>query len=169
VEAVRSGHGRELAYDLRGVSDFEHAVLRKALEIPRGELRPYAWVAREIGRPRAVRAVGSALGHNPVPVLIPCHRVVLSDGGIGEYVFGPSMKRALLDAEAVDLAEVERLARAGARLVGSDATRRFCYPTCRVARRLADPHRVAFRSAGQARSAGYQPCADCRPDGAQTA
>ena len=62
--------------DLRGHTDFERDVWHKALEIPRGEVRPYGWVAAEIGRPKAVRAVGTALGHNPVPLIVPCHRVV---------------------------------------------------------------------------------------------
>ncbi|MBO0795035.1 MAG: MGMT family protein, partial [Ktedonobacteraceae bacterium] len=74
-------HARaSLDFDLRDLSEFEQAVLLKALTIPYGEVRSYAWIAREIGRPKAVRAVGSALGHNPVPLLIPCHRVVRSNG-----------------------------------------------------------------------------------------
>ena len=100
VPALRTGRARELAFDLRGLSEFEQAVLRKALEIPRGEVRPYAWIAREIGRPKAVRATGSALGHNPVPILIPCHRVVRSDGALGEYLGGPKAKHTLLAMEA---------------------------------------------------------------------
>lgn len=98
-EALQTGNGSHLSYDLRSLSDFQRAVLRKALEIPAGQMRPYAWVAHEIGRPRAVRAVGTALGRNPVPVLIPCHRVVRSDGQIGNYALGPAMKQALLVAE----------------------------------------------------------------------
>lgn len=89
----------EVRVDLRGLRPFERAVLEKTREIPRGEVRPYAWVAREIGRPLAVRAVGSALAKNPVPLLIPCHRVVRSDGSVGQYVFGSSAKRALLAFE----------------------------------------------------------------------
>src|SRR5205823_802173 len=80
-EAARDEGSRlRLNFDLRGLTDFERAVLMKTLEIPRGEVRTYAWVAREIGRPRAVRAVGTALRRNPVPILIPCHRVIRSDG-----------------------------------------------------------------------------------------
>ena len=71
-----------LQFDLRRLSPFERDVLRKTLEIPRGEARTYGWIAREIGRPGAVRAVGSALNKNPIPLLIPCHRVVRSDGQI---------------------------------------------------------------------------------------
>lgn len=97
--ALTTGDGSQLAYDLRGLSDFQRAVLGKALEIPTGQMRPYAWVAHQIGRPRAVRAVGTALGRNPIPVLIPCHRVVRSDGKIGNYALGTAMKHALLTAE----------------------------------------------------------------------
>lgn len=88
-----------LRIDLRGATAFERAVLEKAREIPRGQVRPYGWVAREIGRPRAVRAVGSALAKNPVPLLIPCHRVVRGDGSVGQYIFGSATKRALLMSE----------------------------------------------------------------------
>jgi methylated-DNA-[protein]-cysteine S-methyltransferase len=86
-------------WDLAGLSAFERDVLAATARIPLGETRPYGWVAREIGRPRAVRAVGSALGRNPVPVLIPCHRVTRGDGSPGGYVFGPEAKAALLRAE----------------------------------------------------------------------
>jgi O-6-methylguanine DNA methyltransferase len=100
-------------FDLRSVTEFERAVLLKAREIPRGEVRTYAWIADQIGRPAAVRAVGSALRKNPVPVLIPCHRVVRSDGHVGEYALGGSdNKRAILAAEGVPPDSVARLARA---------------------------------------------------------
>ncbi len=99
-------------FDLRSVTEFERAVLLKAREIPRGEIRTYAWIADQIGHPAAVRAVGSALRKNPVPVLIPCHRVVRSDGHIGEYALGGSAnKRAILAAEGVQAESVSRLVR----------------------------------------------------------
>ncbi|HET9681349.1 MAG TPA: methylated-DNA--[protein]-cysteine S-methyltransferase, partial [Candidatus Limnocylindrales bacterium] len=85
--------------DLRGATSFEVAVWRKALEIPRGEVRPYGWIAAEIGRPKAVRAVGTALAHNPVPLVVPCHRIVRGDGTIGQYSLGGSdNKRRILAA-----------------------------------------------------------------------
>jgi len=164
VEARLQGDTRaRVSFDVRSASDFERAVLGKAAEIPRGEVRPYAWVAREIGRPSAVRAVGSALGHNPIPLLIPCHRVVRSDGRIDGYVFGDAAKEAMLTAEGVDLAALEGLARAGVRYIGSDTTHIFCVPTCRNARRIAAPHRVPFASDDEARAAGYRACKVCRP------
>src|SRR6266571_4369412 len=99
-------------FDLRSVTEFERAVLLKAREIPRGEVRTYAWIAAQIGHPAAVRAVGSALRKNPVPVLIPCHRVVRSDGTVGEYALGGSdAKRTILAAEGILPGQLQEMAR----------------------------------------------------------
>ena len=156
--------------DLRGHSAFEQDVWRKALDIPRGEVRPYGWVAAEIGRPKAVRAVGTALGHNPVPLIVPCHRVVRSDGTIGQYSLGgPENKRTILAAEGAGPDELEGLARAGVRFLGSDTTRIYCMPTCRDARRVTERHLVQFPSARAASAAGYRPCLHCRPMAAAVA
>jgi O-6-methylguanine DNA methyltransferase len=150
--------------DLRGSTPFEQAVWMKALEIPRGEVRPYGWIATEIGRPKAVRAVGTALGHNPVPLIVPCHRVVRSDGMLGQYSLGgPANKRTILTEEGADPDELESLARAGVRFFGSDTTHIYCMPTCRDARRVTDRHLVHFPSARAASAAGYRPCLHCRP------
>jgi O-6-methylguanine DNA methyltransferase len=150
--------------DLRGSTEFERAVWMKALEIPRGEVRPYGWIAAEIGRPKAVRAVGTALGHNPVPLIVPCHRVVRSDGMIGQYSLGgPRNKRTILADEGADPDELETLARSGVRYFGSDTTRIYCLPTCRDARRVTERHLVHFGSARDASKAGYRPCKHCRP------
>ncbi len=159
------GPGRpEVRFDLRGLSEFERAVLLKALEIPRGEVRPYAWIAREIGHPKAVRAVGTVLAHNPIPLLIPCHRVVLSNGRLGRYsLLGDDSKRAILAAEGLDADALEALARQGVRYVGSDATHVYCFPTCLHARRISAAHVKHFTSEAEALAAGYHPCKDCRP------
>jgi O-6-methylguanine DNA methyltransferase len=165
VERRLAGDRRaRVPFDLRGRSAFERAVLEKALEIPTGEVRPYAWIAAEIGRPRAVRAVGTALAHNPIPLLIPCHRVVRSDGLIGNYSMGgPSVKRAVLEAEGMDVESYVAEAESGIRLVGSDTTKITCLPTCRHARRTTARHRVRFASMAHAVRAGYRPCRVCRP------
>ena len=153
-----------IALDLRGHTEFEREVWHKALEIPRGEVRPYGWVAAEIGRPRAVRAVGTALGRNPVPLIVPCHRVVRTDGTIGQYSLGgPANKRAMLATEGLDPDALESAARAGVRFLGSDTTRIVCLPTCHAAKRITAAHRVPFRSMGSAASAGYRACLQCRP------
>jgi len=153
-----------LQFDLRGLSEFERAVLLKALEIPYGQIRPYAWVAREIGRPKAVRAVGTALANNPVPLVIPCHRVVRSDGDLGNYgMGGTAAKRTILAAEGLDTEQMETLTRSGVRYFGSDTTRIFCFPTCRHARRVTAGHMMRFHSEEEAVDAGYRPCKVCRP------
>jgi O-6-methylguanine DNA methyltransferase len=85
--------------DLRGVSPFQRDVLLLVRTIPHGTVRRYRDVASALGRPRSVRAVGDALGRNPLPVVVPCHRVVASRG-LGGYSAGPAMKRRLLDLEA---------------------------------------------------------------------
>jgi O-6-methylguanine DNA methyltransferase len=150
--------------DLRGHTDFERDVWQKALEIPRGEVRPYGWIAAEIGRPKAVRAVGTALGHNPVPLIVPCHRVVRTDGSIGQYSLGgPANKRTILAAEGLDPDSLESAARSGLRYLGSDTTRVVCLPTCHNAKRITPSHRVPFRSLQAAAAAGYRPCRACRP------
>lgn len=167
IERRLSGDRRApVPVDLRNATPFERAVWDKALDIPPGEVRPYGWVAAEIGRPRAVRAVGSALGRNPVPLVIPCHRVVRSDGRIGDYALGSAWKRAALMDEGLDLERLEALAHVGIRFLGSDTTRVYCLPTCRNARRIRPAHEVRFRSRVDALSAGYRPCRHCRPGAA---
>jgi O-6-methylguanine DNA methyltransferase len=165
VAALLSGDRTHLPhFDLRGLTEFEQAVLLKALEIPRGEVRPYSWVAREIGRPKAVRAVGNALAENPVPLLIPCHRVIKSDGHLGRYSMGGTdAKRTVLQAEGIVPDELEANARAGVRYYGNDTTHFYCFPTCRHGSRVPREHRVYFASEAQAHAAGYRPCSACRP------
>lgn len=84
--------------DLRG-TDFQVECWRELLKIPYGETRTYAELARAIGRPRAFRAVGMANHDNPVAIIVPCHRVVSSDGSLGGYGGGLSLKQRLLDLE----------------------------------------------------------------------
>jgi len=158
---------RTLRFDLRGLTEFEQSVLRKAKEIPRGQVRPYSWIAREIGHPAAVRAVGTALAHNPIPFFIPCHRVVRSDGVIGNYsAGGPEAKRDILMLEGVRLHKLQELARAGYRYEGVRSTKIYCYPTCHHARRALEKNVVWLRDAAEARKAGFRPCKVCRPEAA---
>jgi len=162
--ALETGRLGTLPLDLSDLSEFQIAVLRKAAEIGPGEVRPYGWIAREIGRPGAVRAVGTALATNPIPVLIPCHRVVRSDGTIGRYAFGTDGKRAILEAEGLDTIALEAEAGTGVRYYGSDTTGIYCYPSCRHARRVTAAHKMTFRSAAEAGARGYRPCRVCRPE-----
>jgi O-6-methylguanine DNA methyltransferase len=168
VRAVVAGRMKaadaHLRFDLRGLSEFERAVLLKAFEIPRGEVRPYSWIAREIGHAGAVRATGSALAKNPVPVLIPCHRVVRSDGHLGNYSLGgPRNKRTLLESEGAQPATLEKLAASGVRYFGNETEKYFCFPTCGGIGSLTRGNLVFFGSDREALAAGYEPCATCRP------
>ena len=164
IRNVKGEGRRSLRFDLRGLSEFERAVLYKALEIPSGEVRPYSWIAREIGHPDAVRATGSVLAKNPVPLLIPCHRVVRSDGHIGQYSLGGSRaKRRLLEVEGADPRLLERLASEGVRFLGNAEQKHFCFPTCGGIETLVLTNKVPFASEREALAAGYHPCADCRP------
>lgn len=79
---------------------FEKEVLKVVSQIPFGQRRSYMWVAKKVGRPKAVRAVGQALRRNPLPIIIPCHRVIRSDGKIGGYRWGKVAKKRLLDYES---------------------------------------------------------------------
>jgi methylated-DNA-[protein]-cysteine S-methyltransferase len=90
----------DLAVDLRGVAGFRRSVLAHLVDIPYGTTESYASVAAAVGNPGAVRAAGSACARNPVPVVVPCHRVVRSDGSFGRYLGGPEAKAALLAIEA---------------------------------------------------------------------
>ncbi|HJR87668.1 MAG TPA: MGMT family protein [Acidimicrobiia bacterium] len=97
---IEAGNPGQLPLDLRGVTAFRRAVMLIATTIPRGEVRPYQWLARQAGRPGAARAVGSAMANNPIPLIVPCHRVVRSDGSLGAYSLGGSAnKRVLLARE----------------------------------------------------------------------
>ncbi|HET6731986.1 methylated-DNA--[protein]-cysteine S-methyltransferase [Mycobacterium sp.] len=90
----------EVPIDLRLAEGFRRNVIEHLRDIGYGRRESYATVAAAIGHPRAVRAVGTACAHNPLPVVIPCHRVVRSDGSTGSYVGGPLAKSTLLDLEA---------------------------------------------------------------------
>ncbi len=89
--------------DLSGLSKFQLKVLKELQKVPRGEVRTYSWLAAKVGSPLAARAVGNTMARNPVPFLIPCHRVVPSSGGIGNFGLGKTRKRELLQREGVEV------------------------------------------------------------------
>ncbi len=97
-----SGHQATFAdkLDLAAATPFQRRVWETTRLIPYGETRSYLWVANQIGKPGAARAVGQALGSNPLPIIIPCHRVVANDGKLGGFSGGLEMKQRLLRMEA---------------------------------------------------------------------
>ncbi len=95
--------------DLSCLTPFQQEVLLHTMHIPRGEVRSYAWLAQKLGRPRAWRAVGTALARNPLPFIIPCHRVIHADGRIGAYSGGGKRtKERLLAFEGVDMSRFHK-------------------------------------------------------------
>jgi O-6-methylguanine DNA methyltransferase len=95
----------DIDVDLSGITPFQRRVLEETRKVPRGQVSTYAEIARRIGNPKAVRAVGQALRRNPVPIVVPCHRVISSDGSLGGYGGEMSSKRKvqLLKLEGVSL------------------------------------------------------------------
>ncbi len=158
VAAALAGEKVEVPADLSGTTPFQRRVLEIVKGIPRGEVRPYAWVAREAGSPKASRAVGSVMANNPVPLVVPCHRVVRNDGTTGQYAFGAEEKVGLLEGEGVPVGEL-----AGSPYLATPTTGIFCHATCRNARRIKPENRQRFRSAEAATNAGFRPCEVCRP------
>ena len=138
--------------DLGAISPFQAKVLAEASHIPFGTVESYAAIARRIGHPRAARAVGNALGANPVPIIVPCHRVIRGNGTWGHYAFGGELKTRLLAFE-----------RATPALVGCATTRVVCRRGCPHELRITDDRRVLFASVSDAESMGYRPCRACRP------
>ena len=88
-----------IALDFNGATGFQQKVWQATRLIPYGKTRSYAWIAGQIDKPQAYRAVGQALGRNPLPVIVPCHRVLSSNGGLGGFTGGLKMKRFLLNIE----------------------------------------------------------------------
>jgi len=80
-------------------TEFDHSVWTALKEVPFGETRTYKWLAEKIGRPNAFRAVGQSLGRNPILIILPCHRIIESDGNIGGFSAGIDIKRRLLEIE----------------------------------------------------------------------
>lgn len=162
-DAIERGTPGKLPVDLRSVTEFQQKVLLTTATIPKGEVRPYGWVAHEIHSPRAVRAVGSAVARNPIPLIIPCHRVVRTDGHIGNYSLGgPHNKIDLLEHEGASPARLEELAAHHVRVQGVSSTGTYHHPTCHLVRDAGD-ELVDFRSTDAAEVAGFRPCDLCRP------
>jgi methylated-DNA-[protein]-cysteine S-methyltransferase len=85
--------------DIREATSFQQRVWQAACSIPYGQTRSYKWLACQVGSPRAARAVGQALAVNPLPIIIPCHRVITSQGKLGGFAGGLALKRRLLELE----------------------------------------------------------------------
>jgi len=157
----------EWSLDLRWArSDFQRRVLDATSRLPYGAVTSYAHIARDIGVPTATRAVAQALRWNPVPIAIPCHRVIGSSGDLTGYAGSKvSLKQQLLALEGVPVAvggagRVERRAM----YVRYLAEAEYCVPTCGVLATTPLSELTLFGSRERAEAIGLAPCTSCRPD-----
>ena len=162
-------HAFDLALDQRGTT-FQTTVWDAVQSVPFGRTASYGQIAARIGQRSAVRAVGGANGINPLPIIVPCHRIVGSSGALTGYGGGIEMKQRLLahedaiprEGETWEVWAVRRSAARPGLLLGPRSTRIYCRPTCRYSRTLRHvPDQ--FDSVDEARAAGYRPCKVCAP------
>ena len=171
-ELIEYLHGRrkrlEWPLDLRlARSDFHRTVLQATAAVPYGAVIPYAGIAQEVGKASAVRAVAQALRWNPLPIVIPCHRVIGTSGALTGYAgHKVGLKQKLLSLEGIPTTK-----KAGVLGISPQAMyilypgeREYCLPTCPS----FETHRPApltrFASRADAEAAGFAPCTTCRPD-----
>jgi methylated-DNA-[protein]-cysteine S-methyltransferase len=142
-------------------SDFQRRTLRRLRAVPAGSVVTYQALAAAIGAPSGQRAVGNTVASNPVPIYVPCHRVIRSDGSIGNYGGGSERKLQLLRAEGF---AADRQRRVPAEAVyGHWVSRIFCRPTCTAVGRSDRKKWLIFSDAQRARSYGMRACKLCRP------
>jgi O-6-methylguanine DNA methyltransferase len=171
LEAYLAGQRRDFALllDLRG-TPFQLAVWGAVAAVDYGGTATYGQIAGRIGQPGAVRAVGAANGDNPLPIVVPCHRVVGSTGQLTGYAGGLPLKERLLELEGAlprgdegwPAWAARRAAAQPGLLIGPRSTRVFCRPTCRYTGRLSRIP-ATFGSPDEAAREGYRACRVCRP------
>ena len=148
-------------------SDFRRTVLQATAAIPYGAVVPYAGLAQEIGKAPAVRAVAQALRWNPLPIVIPCHRVIGTSGALTGYAGGKiDLKKKLLSIEGIPTAK-----KAGAVSIAPESMyalypgdQEYCLPTCPSLDTRKPAPLTRFASRANAEAAGFAPCTACRPD-----
>ena len=147
-------------------SEFQREVLRATAAVPYGAVVSYARLAREIGRPTATRAVAQALRHNPLPLVVPCHRVIGSSGALTGYAGDKlALKERLLSLEGIPVASArERRIVRDTMYVRADHDREYCVPTCGSISTLPLWRVTLYGSRAYAEAAGFGPCTSCRPD-----
>lgn len=142
-------------------SDFKRRALMKLCKVPLGSVVTYQGLASAIGAPDGQRAIGNAMGSNPVPIYVPCHRVIKSDLSIGNYGGGVDRKLKLLRVEGFAVGKDLRVpARA---VMGHQRTHIYCRPECSAAKRADMGSCYIFADSARARGAGLRACKLCHP------
>jgi O-6-methylguanine DNA methyltransferase len=142
-------------------SDFQRRALARLRRVPAGSVISYQGLAAAIGMPSAQRAVGNTVASNPVPIYVPCHRVIRSDGSLGNYGGGPERKLKLLRAEGFE-ADLQRRLPLDA-VYGHLGSKIFCRPTCSAVRRSERRPWLIFANPEGAQRFGMRACKLCRP------
>ncbi len=142
-------------------SEFQRRVLERLRTIGPGAVITYNGLADAAGAPAAQRAVGHTMATNPVPIFVPCHRVIRSDGSVGNYGGGVPCKVKLLRTEGFDVGRDLKLGQRS--VLAHRATRIFCRPGCSAAERANQARMLIFADPERAERAGFRPCRLCRP------
>jgi O-6-methylguanine DNA methyltransferase len=148
-------------------SDFQRRVLQATKGLPYGAVASYVAIARRLGKPRSVRAVAQALRWNPLPIAIPCHRVIGTSGFLTGYTGGKTrLKQLLLSAEGVKLVKTRGDFKINPETMYACAPgdHTYCLPSCRSLKRVKPGRATLFASRATAEAAGLSPCTTCRPD-----
>jgi O-6-methylguanine DNA methyltransferase len=149
-------------------SDFHREVLRATVAVPYGSVTSYRGIASAIGQPSAARAVAQALRHNPVPIVVPCHRIIGASGDLTGYAGSRiGLKEQLLAVEGVRterVAEVSRVARRVLYHYDANEAHEYCVPTCGSIARQPIGRVTLIASRERAAELGLVPCTSCRPD-----
>ena len=152
--------------DLRWAgSDFQRRVLAATAQLPYGAVTSYGGIARRIGAPESVRAVAQALRHNPIPIAIPCHRVIGSSGDLTGYAGSKiGLKERLLSLEGVPVGLRAHRIERGHMYVLFDGYTEYCLPTCGTLSEEPMAQLTLFGARRHAEAVGLTPCSSCRPD-----
>jgi methylated-DNA-[protein]-cysteine S-methyltransferase len=142
-------------------SEFQRRALTRLRAVPPGAVISYQGLAAALGHPDAQRAIGNTMASNPIPIFVPCHRVIKSDGSIGNYGGGVQRKIVLLRTEGFVVKGDLKLPPQA--VLGHQKSRIFCRPECSAARRAGQANQLIFADAGHAHHAGLRPCKICRP------
>jgi len=142
-------------------SDFQRRAYTLLRKVPAGAVITYQGLAAKVGNPDAQRAIGTTMATNPIPIFVPCHRVIKSDGTIGNYGGGVDNKIKLLRAEGFEVNRDLRLP-SGA-VMGHRHTKIFCRPDCSAARRTDPNNALIYADSRHARHEGLRACKLCKP------
>ena len=152
---------RAVRLDWSAVPDLARRVYDLAREVAPGRVVTYGWLAHQLGDDADARAVGQALGANPFPIVVPCHRVIRSDGTIGNYGGGVENKLKLLRVEGFEVGDDLRLPQGA--VMGHRTTKIFCNPDCSAAKRTDSSRQLIFADISHAQQAGLRACKLCNP------